>query len=72
MATGEGTQAGAGAPTEFVRWGDGGRGSDNVNKATVRSGQAGAAAPAPFSSVGRRAAYGGSTCRSWRRLDGVT
>ena len=43
MATGEGTQAGAGAPTEFVRWGDGGRGSGNVNKATgqVRAGRRG-------------------------------
>ena len=43
MATVEGTQAGAGAPTEFVRWGDGGRGSGNVNKATgqVRAGRRG-------------------------------
>ena len=43
MATGEGTQAGAGAPTEFVRWGDGGRGSGNVYRAMgqVRAGRRG-------------------------------
>ena len=43
MATCQGTQAGAGAPTTFVRWGDGGRGSGNVNKATgqVRAGRRG-------------------------------